>query len=48
MYSVYREHAEAGKREHEQTLGHHDVAVYPVTQADPIGGGYRRHDPPQN
>jgi hypothetical protein len=48
MHSVHREHAEAGKREHEQSTGHRDVAVYPVTEADPTGGHYGWHDPSEN
>ena len=45
MHSVHREHAEAGRRDHEQSTGHHDAVVYPVTDADPTGGRTGRLGP---
>lgn len=38
MHAVHREHADAGKRMHEESTGHRDVNVYPVAQGDPGGG----------
>lgn len=44
MHSVHREHAEAGKHEHEQSTGHHDVTVYPVSEGEPTGGRHGRQE----
>jgi len=37
MHAVHRAHAEASKRDHEESTGHHQVIVYPVAEGDPTG-----------
>jgi hypothetical protein len=34
------------KREHEQSTGHHEVAVYAVTEGDPTGDRHAGQNPP--
>jgi hypothetical protein len=37
MHTVHRAQADAGKRDHEESTGHHQVIVYPVGEGDPTG-----------
>jgi hypothetical protein len=37
MHAVHRAQADASKRDHEESTGHHKVVVYPVTEGDPTG-----------
>jgi hypothetical protein len=37
MHAVHRAHAEASKRDDEESTGHHQVIVFPVTEDDPTG-----------
>ena len=37
VHAVQQKQVETAKRTHEQSTGHRDVSMYPVTQGDPTG-----------
>ena len=47
VHAVHREHADAGRRAHEESTGHHDVVMYPAAEGNPAWGPSAGSDPPR-